>query len=135
MDVSSLKAAATAAIHVKNAAGEPLFDGDKPVRIIVHGPGSRAYSIVETRQTARVLKRMNENDGKMTAATADERRIETAEDLAEVTINFENLTNGEKQGKELFEAVYGDPELGYITRQVTKHLADWGNFRPGSAGN
>lgn len=135
MDAASLKVAATAPIHVKNAAGEPLYDGDKPVRIIVHGPGSRAYATVETRQTARALKRMHENDGKVTAATAEERRQETAEDLAAVTISFENLTCGDLQGTELFEAVYGDPELGFIAKQVTKHLADWGNFKPGSVGN
>jgi ABC-type Fe3+-hydroxamate transport system substrate-binding protein len=135
MDASSLKVAATAPIHVKDAAGEPLYEGDKPVRIIVHGPGSRAYGAVETRQTARALKRMNDNDGKVTAATAEERRQETAEDLASITVAFEHLTHGDKQGTELFEAVYGDPELGFIAKQVTKALADWGNFKPGSAGS
>lgn len=135
MDATSLKVAATSAIHVKNAAGEPLYEGDKPVRIVVHGPGSRAYGEVETRQTARALKRMNDNEGKITAATAEERRKETAEDLAAITIAFEHLTHGDKVGAELFEAVYGDPELGFIAKQVTKHLADWGNFKPGSAGN
>ncbi len=133
MDATTLKAAATGAIHVKNASGEPLFDGDKPVRIIVHSPGSRAFGTVKSRQTARALKRMNENEGKITAPTADEARLEVAEDLALVTIAFENLTYGDKVGAELFEAFYADPELGYITNQVTKHLADWGNFRPGSS--
>lgn len=135
MDAKSLKVAATGAIHVKNAAGEPLYDGDKPVRIIVHGPGSRAFGAVESRQTARALKRMNENDGKVTAPTAEERRVETAEDLATVTVAFEHLSYEDKKGPELFEAVYSDPELGFITKQVTKHLADWGNFQIGSAGS
>jgi hypothetical protein len=48
-----------------------------------------------------------------------------------VTVSFEGLTYGDKTGTELFEAVYGDPELGFIAKQVTKHLADWGNFKPG----
>lgn len=132
MDASTLKAAATGSIHVKSAVGEPLFDGEKPVRIIVHGPGSRAFGTVKARQTARALRRMNENEGKITAPTADESRQEVAEDLATVTIAFENLSYGDLSGTALFESFYADPELGYITNQVTKHLADWGNFRPGS---
>jgi hypothetical protein len=137
LNISTLAAAASAAIHVKNSEGEPLYDGDKPVRIIVHGPGSRAYSTVESRQTARAVKRMNDNEGKITVASAEERRAETAEDLAAVTIAFENFTHGDGQlqGEDLFKAVYADQSLGYITKQVTKFIGDWGNFRPGSAGN
>lgn len=133
MDATTLKASGTGTIHIKDATGEPLYDGDKPVRIVVHGPGSRAYGVVESRQTARAIKRMNDNDGKLTTATSEERLAETAEDLADVTIAFENLTYGDLKGKDAFAALYADPELGYITKQVTKHLADWGNFRPGSA--
>lgn len=132
MDVSSLRVADTAAIHVKNAAGEPLYDGDKPVRIVLHSPGSRAYATIETRQTARALKRMNDNEGRMTAPTAEERLTETAEDLADVTVRFEGLNNGDLQGPELFRSVYGDAALGFIAAQVTKALRDWGLFRPDS---
>lgn len=133
MDVSTLKVADTASIHVKNAAGEPLYDGDQPVRIVVHGPGSRAYSAVEARQTSRALKRMNDNEGKLTAPTAEERVAETAEDLAAITVAFDNLTYGDKKGSDLFQAVYADPQLGFITAQVTKFLRDWGNFQTGSS--
>jgi hypothetical protein len=133
MDATALKVAATGAIHVKNAAGEPLYDGENPVRIIVHGPGSRAYGTVEARQQARALKRMNENEGKVTAPTSEERRKEVAEDLTTLTVNFEHLTHGDLQGVALFEAVYGDPELGFIARQVERHLKDWANFTVASA--
>jgi hypothetical protein len=141
-DITTQAVDDTAAIHLKNAAGEPLYaDGDaraKPVRIVVYGPGSKAFGAVETRQSARALKRMQDNDGKITAPTAEERVKETAEDLAALTVRFENFTYspaGDAQGAELFEAVYRDQKLGFIARQVTKHLADWGNFKPGSAGN
>lgn len=139
LDITTQAAVDTAAIHVKNAAGEPLYaDGDtrqKPVRIIVHGPGSKAFGAVEARQSARALKRMADNDGKITGATAEERIAETAEDLAALTVRFENFSYPpakDAQGVELFEAVYRDARLGFIVRQVTKHLADWGNFKPGS---
>lgn len=141
-DITSQAVADTASIHLKNAAGELLYaDGDageKPVRIVIYGPGSRAYGVVESRQSARALKRMQDNDGKITAASAEERVKETAEDLAALTVRFENFAYppaGDAQGAELFEAVYRDQKLGFIARQVTKHLADWGNFKPGSAGN
>lgn len=132
MDASALKVAAVGTIHVKNAAGEPQYDGDKPVRILVHGPGTRAFSTVETRQTARALRRMNENEGRVTAPSAEERRAEAAEDLAEITIGFEHLTYGDATGSDLFRAVYGDPELGHIAKQVETHLKNTGNFLLGS---
>jgi len=132
MDVSTLKVAGTGALHLKSATGEPLYDGDKPVRVILHGPGSREFGAVESRQGARAIKRMNDNEGKITAPTAEERLAETTEDLADLTVQFEGLTCGDKQGSDLFRAVYGDPHLGYITRQVSKFVADWGNFKAAS---
>ena len=139
MDITKLKAADTAAIHLKNADGELLYDGgdkNKPVRIIVYGPGSDAYGVVEARQSARAVKRMQDNDGKITVAPFEERVRETAEDLAAITVAFEHLEYppaAEAQGVELFKALYADQKLGFITKQVTKFLADWGNFKAGSA--
>lgn len=140
-DITSQAVVDTATIHIKNAAGEPLYADEareQPVQIIVYGPGSKAHGAVEARQSSRALKRMQDNDGKITAPTAEERIKETAEDLAALTVRFENFAYppaGDAQGAELFEAVYRDQKLGFIVRQVAKHLADWGNFRPGSAGN
>jgi hypothetical protein len=136
MDITTLKVADTAAIHLKNADGELLYDGDKPVRIIVYGPGSKAYGVVEARQSTRAVKRMQDNDGKVTVAPHEQRVTETAEDLAAITVRFENLTYppAEKaEGQELFTALYADQTLGFIARQVAKFVADWANFKPGSA--
>jgi hypothetical protein len=138
MDITKLKAVDTAALHLKNADGELLYDGDKPVRIIVYGPGSKAYGVVEARQSARAVKRMQDNDGKITVAPHEERVKETAEDLAAITVRFENLDYppaGKAEGAELFQAVYADPQLGFIAKQVSKFVADWSNFRAGSAAN
>jgi hypothetical protein len=134
LNIATLAVAATAALHLKSVDGEPLYDGETPVRVVVHGPGSRAYGVVESRQTARAVKRMNENEGKLTGATAEERRAETAEDLASVTIAFEGFTygDGSLQGEPLFKAVYADPALGFITRQVAKFIGDWSNFKAAS---
>lgn len=141
LNIASLAVAATAALHVKGPTGEPLYADEArtlPVRIHVHSPGSRAYGAVETRQSARALKRMQDNDGKITAATMEERITETAEDLAAVTASFENFfydgpDGTPLTGSDLFSAVYLDQRLGFITKQVAKFVGDWGNFKAASS--
>jgi len=133
MDVSNLKAADTATIHVKNADGEALYDDKQPVRITLHGPGSHAASVVQARQTLRATKRYNDNEGKLPQLTVEERRAEAAEDLAALTVRFEHLTYGDKTGHDLFVAVYSDPALGFIRDQVAKAAADWALFKAGSS--
>jgi hypothetical protein len=133
-NIASLAIAATAALHLKNAAGEPLFADDErtlPIRIHLHGPGSQVAGIVEARQSARALKRMQENDGKITAATREERIAETSEDLAALTAGFENFEYepaGGMTGDALYRALYADQSLGFITKQVMRFFGDWGNF-------
>ena len=141
LNIASLAVAATAALHVKGPTGEPLHAdeaGKLPVRIHLHGPGSRAYGAVESRQSARALKRMQDNDGKITAAPPEERIAETAEDLAAVTSHFENFEyqpDGAAEpvtGEDLHRAVYANQGLGFITKQVAKFVGDWGNFSAAS---
>lgn len=141
LDITTQAVDDTATIHIKNAAGELLYadvERTKPVQIIIHGPGSDAYGIVEARQSARTVKRMQDNDGKITVAPHEDRLRETAEDLAAITVRFDNFSYppaGDATGPKLFAAVYADQRLGFITKQVTKFVADWGNFKPGLAGN
>lgn len=138
-DITTQAVTETATIHVKNAAGEPLYADaarEKPVQIVIHGPGSKPFGTIETRQSARALKRMHDNDGKVTAATHEERVRETAEDLASITVEFRNFNYppaGDARGAALFEAVYRDQKLGFIPRQVAKFVSDWGNFKDASA--
>jgi hypothetical protein len=141
LNIASLAVAATAALHVKGPTGEPLYadkDGKLPVLIHLHGPGSRAYGAIESRQSARALKRMQDNDGKITAATPEERITETAEDLAAITSHFENFeykpegATEPATGEDLHRAVYANQGLGFITKQVAKFVGDWGNFSAAS---
>lgn len=132
MDASTLRVADTASIHLKSADGVPLMHDGNPVRVTIYGPGSAQAAAIETRETNRTVRRMNENGGRLTAPTADERRAEVAEDLAAITVAFENLTYGYKVGAQLFEAVYADPALGFITAQVQKARDDWGKFKSAS---
>jgi len=140
-DITTQAVAPTASIHIKNAAGELLFaDAERtlPVKIELYGPGSVQFGVNESKQTARSLRRMNENDMKLTAPDFEERLRETADDLASVTkgfINFDYPPAGGAQGHDLFAAVYGDITLGFIVKQVQKTLADWSSFKVGSGTN
>lgn len=141
MDIVTQAVTNTAAIHIKGADGTHLYSGgdtEKPVKIVIYGPGSKQYAAIEARQTNRAVKRMQDNDGKVSVAPPEQRIAEQAEDLADITVSFENLTYSpaaDKQGKELYQALYADPALGFIPQQITKAVKDWGNFKPGSAGS
>ncbi|MDZ7894232.1 MAG: hypothetical protein U5M50_04245, partial [Sphingobium sp.] len=74
------------------------------------------------------------NDGKVTLPSPEVRTAEQAEDLAALTVSFENLSYppaGDRQGTELFKALYKDPTLGFVTQQIQKAVTSWGNFKPG----
>lgn len=134
-DITQQAVADTAPIHIKGADGVHLYHDKKPVRIIVYGPGSDAFAEVDERQTARAIKRREDNDGKLAIGSKEEREAELAEDLATLTVGFENLSYppaGDAQGKELFRALYADKKLGFIAAQVQKTLRDWGNFKSSS---
>lgn len=139
MDITTQAVVDTAAIHLKNAAGDHLYDANgNPCRIVIYGPGSKKYAAVEARQTNRAVKRMQDNDGKIAVASPEQRAAEQAEDLAEITVGFENFEYPPASGKagaELFEAFYRDQRLGFIHSQVLKAVRDWGNFTAGSATN
>lgn len=125
-----------AAIHLKDASGEHMYHEGKKVEILLYSPGSPQAAQVEARQTARAIKRMQDNDGKISVAAPDVRDAEQAEDLAAITAGFRNFgypPAGEKQGQELYAALYADKSLGFIANQVMKAFRDWGNFKPGSS--
>ncbi len=136
-DIATMAVASTGALHLKDASGNLMYDAEgKPARIHLYGPASPQYSRIEELQTQRALKRAQDNDGKPSAMSAEQRRETTAEDYAAVTASFENFTYspaGKATGEELYRATYSDPALGFIVNQITRFLADWGNFRPASA--
>lgn len=138
LDITTESVEETTILHLKNAAGELMYADaarTKPRQIELYGPGSAPFGVNESRQSARALKRLNENEGKFTAPAFEERIRETAEDLASVTkrfINFSYPPAGDAQGPALYAAVYADPKLGFIVKQVQKTLADWSAFKGGS---
>ncbi|EJL34123.1 hypothetical protein [Novosphingobium sp. AP12] len=135
MDITTQSVSDTAAIHIKGPDGNYLYDDGKPVRIIVHGPASSVFAELEDRQANRAVKRLNDNDGRPNVAPIAQREAEVADDLASITVAFENLDYppaAEKHGKDLFRALYADKKLGFIGVQIQKALRDWGNFKGAS---
>lgn len=136
-DITAEAVSDTAFLHLKDAKGDLIFDADKkPVGITLYGPSSPAYAIVEGRQTNRAVKRRNDNEGKLSVAAPDDLRAETAEDLASITVSFDNFTYppaGEAKGATLYQALYADSKYGFVVRQVNKFIGDWGNFSGASA--
>lgn len=135
MDIAKQAVSDTAILHIKDAASAPLYADDerqKPVQIIVYGPGSNAYGVVESRQAARAVKRLEDNDGKPSILSPEEQREQSAEDLADLTVAFNNFTYSgapDAHGRDLFKAVYSDPTLGFIVKQVRQTVQDWGKFK------
>ena len=140
MKIAMLAVAATGFLHLKGPDGVHLYEKGEPVGIDLFGPGSRESAQVEERSSARAVKRMTDNDNKMTLAPIDDRRREAAEDLVTLTAGFRHIEYDGPDGQplvgaELFLAVYSDPKMGWINVQADKFQRDWGKFKPGSAGN
>ncbi len=144
MDITTQRAAPTAALHLRGLDGQLLYspgedgrpDVNKPVRIHFYSPGSKQQAAAEARATQRALARLQENEGRPNPPTPEVRRQEAAEDLASVTARFENLEYppaGEVQSEELFRALFADPDLGFVATQSATFIGSWGNFKPGSA--
>lgn len=138
MKISKLAVSPTSFLHLKGPDGTYLMDGKNKVGIDLYGPGSDEFAQIEERQSARAIKRMQENENKISLAPLDQRRAEAAEDLAALTAGFHHIEydgadSKALTGTELFKAVYSDPTLGWIKEQALKHVGDWGRFTQGSA--
>jgi hypothetical protein len=138
MKIATLAVAATAFLHLKGPDGTFLYETDKtPVGIDLFGPGSPEFARIEERQSARTIKRMQDNDNKLAHVPVEQRRTESAEDLADLTAGFRNIDHDGADatplaGRALHVAVYSDPALGWIKEQVVKFVGDWGKFTPAS---
>lgn len=140
MKIALLAVANTAFLHLKGPDDVYLYEGEEPVGIDLFGPGSPEYARIEERQGGRVVKRMSDNDNRLSHVPIETQRAERAEDLASLTAGFRHIEHDDENGAPLagtalFTAVYADPTLGWIAKQVTKFVGDWGKFKRGSGAN
>jgi hypothetical protein len=136
-DITKFKPLPTAFMHLKSPdEEEPLFEGTgnakQAVGITFHSAGSPAYEAATAKRTNRSLVRSK----KKLELTADLLRSDTVAFLADVTVSFDNLgypPAEEATGEELFKALYGDREYGWVVEQATAFLGDWASFTKGLA--
>lgn len=129
-DVSAFELEDVGVLEVQNAARTgPLLRGGKPVTIEVYGPGSaqaveadhKAGRAAQER-LARVMR------GKPDPKEADKADQEMVDKLALRTraINNFPIPGGAR-------ALYSNPKLGYITKQVIRYADDEANFAKASS--
>lgn len=123
MDITRLAVKDTLTLHLKDAEGNPLFDGDRAVTVTIHGPGSKVYARAQGAQNRRLVERMRSRGKGNVDVVADR-----AEFLADITDRFECLEYAGLQGRDLALAVYADPKIGFIAEQVNAEAGDWANF-------
>lgn len=123
-DIDTLDITDSAKWHVTNAAGVPQYDGDKPITITIHSPGTKKaaqaqFDYAKKRQE-RSMKQLG--GGTVVWTEADERR-ERAAFLSEITISLDGF---EVRGGA--PALYADIKKPHIADGVQKTFNDLGNF-------
>jgi len=129
MDIRKFALDPVAVIHVRDGADNLMYaDGDesKPVRIHVYGPGSKAYTAAEKRNSERTFESLRRKGKSMDAA---EMRVDF---LTAITKEFENIEYDGLQGEELYRAVYADSSIRFIADQVNTYVGDTANFTKSS---
>lgn len=122
--VLPLKDAQGELMHAKDAGGQEL-----PVTVVVYGPGSDQYQKAQLRAQRRAMQMFKKKGAKAAdSRTAEERRSDDADLLADITVSFGNLTYKGLEGRALALAIYQNPKLGFIADQVNSHAGDWANF-------
>lgn len=134
MDIRTKAVSETGRLHLRDNTEELMYAEDgKEVAVNVYGPGSKQYAKAQAAQQNRAVD-MLKKKGK-TDQTAEQRRQENAEFLADCTVSFENLDYAGKTGRELAITVYSDQTIGFIADQVAKFIGDWSNFSKPAATN
>jgi len=134
MDIRTKAVSTAGRLHLRDANDELLYAEDgKEVAVNVFGPGSKQYAKAQATQQNRMLdmlKRKGKSD-----QTADQKRSENAEFLADITESFENLEYDGLTGHALAFAVYSDQTIGFVADQVAKFVGEWSNFTTNSTTN
>lgn len=131
-DISKYELEETAPLTLQSARGdEDLIgeDGANPVIVTVYGPASKqGVKALHKAGIQQAQRNMSIARGKMSKSAAEEAEREEAERLASCTQSISNFSIEPL-------ALYSNPKLGYITRQVQKFQGDETNFIKASTNN
>ena len=129
-DVSQYELEETATLTVQNAKGDDDLigaDGINPVKIVGYGGGSRqAVKALHKAGQQAQLRLQALFRGKVDKRAAEAADAEMVEKLAACTKEIINFPIEPA-------ALYGNPKLGYMTKQFQKFLDDDSNFAKGSS--
>lgn len=115
---------------VLDQSGDELLYNGAPVKITMHGAGSKPQVAAERKMLKATKAALYAGMGGRAAKNAEEEEFaREAEYLAACTINIENFPI---PGGAL--ALYSNPKLGYIKKQAKTYLGEDANFKPGSDG-
>ena len=129
MSLKKYSLSETAVLHVQTPNGDLMYLDDankKPVLIYLYGVGSKQYQMAERkRQDALANKFKKYRNKTIPSEELEELRIGFLVDCVASAENFE--LDGQK-GAELYEAVFSDRSLIFITEQVERFIGDQANF-------
>ena len=105
-------------------------DGDCDAIVAFGGGSAMDAAKAIAAQQNRLVDKMKRKG--VTAQTAEQKAAESAEFLADCTVEFKRLEYKGLVGRDLAIGVYSDTTIGFISDQVAKHLGDWSNFTKGA---
>lgn len=139
LNIRSRAAAETLFVHLHDADDSPLYADEaqtEAVGVTIYGPGTKQWQRAKSAQENHFVQRLARR-GSKSELSADEKRKQTAEFLADVTVSWHNMSYGEGEdaptGRDLSIAIYTDASIGFIADQVYKAAHDWSLFTKGSA--
>lgn len=136
IDLTKKRVPPMATVPLKDRDGTPLLqENGEPCAARMHTPSSKHWQNAHAKRRRKTLKRVREMGGRLEAG--QETPEDIAEFLIEVTEEFIGvevpLAEGQSGAKAMVEAIYRDPELGFIRDQLDADSSDWGSFTFGSA--
>jgi hypothetical protein len=133
LNILSKRAAEVADLAIKNADGSPMLDeSNNPITATVFGPATKIWQVANSLKRRKGVKRTREANGK-TEAYFDNEDEDIVEFLCTVTKRFNGLNYPGAEGeKAIVEAVYKDPQLGFIRDHMEADTRNWENFMKAS---
>lgn len=134
-DIKTLSVVETAEYHIKDAAGNEVYDAENnPLTITVVSPGTKKYrqakhNYDEKKSNSVVAQMTGQNDKRSYQDDANDR----AEFFANLVVSFNGFQYGDRQGFEAYKAFFADPKLYFIADDFDRFMAKAGNFKPDSA--